>query len=432
MIGVVLGKGGHEISRWVALQEIPVVEQEHTAARLGANVRDVLHQRDQPRPLGGFFGEIIEWQQLHIQIGRFQNVDTCRRERGRDFCYNAATAGIMGMTMLIEQKFVLTSRPWHLCAMKHAETVTFGGSGLDRAAHLRPQAATLRGEKNAVTIVMWRGKILVDDADQLLRLPVTHKVSADVAADKIFLGLEDNVPIFASDISTWMPEGFDPAEAFSFFDKTRQVHPACANGGFADIRATMTALSPRDAELAATAKAVMEWHRSHRFCAKCGHESVMAMGGWQRDCPGCGAHHFPRTDPVVIMLITRGNSVLMGRSPGWPEGMYSLLAGFVEPGETIEAAVRREVFEESGVRVGAVSYLSSQPWPFPASLMFGCRGEALTDDIVIDPAEIEDALWVTREEMVDVFAGQHPKINPARAGAIAHFLLENWLSDRLD
>jgi NAD+ diphosphatase len=132
------------------------------------------------------------------------------------------------------------------------------------------------------------------------------------------------------------------------------------------------------------------------------------------------------------MLITHGNSVLMGRSPGWPEGMYSLLAGFVEPGETMEAAVRREVFEETGVRVGEVSYLASQPWPFPASLMLGCAGQAISRDITIDPSEIEDALWVTREEMMRIVAGEHASILPARKGAIAHFLLEHWLADRLD
>ena len=132
------------------------------------------------------------------------------------------------------------------------------------------------------------------------------------------------------------------------------------------------------------------------------------------------------------MLITHGNSVLMGRSPGWPQGMYSLLAGFIEPGETLEAAVRREVFEEAGVRVGAVDYLSSQPWPFPASLMFGCRGEALSQEITIDPNEIENALWISREEMMDIFSGTHHTILPARKGAIAHFLLENWLADRLE
>ena len=122
----------------------------------------------------------------------------------------------------------------------------------------------------------------------------------------------------------------------------------------------------------------------------------------------------------------------MGRSPGWPQGMYSLLAGFVEPGETLEAAVRREVFEEAGVQVGEVSYLSSQPWPFPASLMFGCAGRAISSEITIDPIEIEDALWVSREEMMQIFAGEHERILPARKGAIAHFLLENWLADTLD
>ena len=201
---------------------------------------------------------------------------------------------------------------------------------------------------------------------------------------------------------------------------------------FAELRRVMTWLSPRDAELAATAKAVQGWHLSHGFCARCGAETTITQAGWQRVCPACKTSHFPRTDPVVIMLITHGNSVLMGRSPGWPEGMYSLLAGFVEPGETLEAAVRREVFEESGVEVGEVSYLASQPWPFPASLMFGCQGRASSHKITIDPVEIEDALWVSREEMMDVFASKHPKILPARKGAIAHFLLENWLADRLD
>ena len=156
------------------------------------------------------------------------------------------------------------------------------------------------------------------------------------------------------------------------------------------------------------------------------------MAGWQRNCPDCGGKHFPRTDPVVIMLITHGNSALIGRSPGWPEGMYSCLAGFVEPGETLENAVRREVMEEAGVPVGAVSYLSSQPWPFPASLMFGCKGEALSTDIQLDPVELEDARWITREEMVQAFNGQHPEVRAPRKGAIAEFLLSGWLADRLD
>ena len=218
-----------------------------------------------------------------------------------------------------------------------------------------------------------------------------------------------------------------------FFDPTVQRHPALPQDhGFAELRGAMTLLSAREAELVATAKALLQWHRSHGFCSACGARSDMVMAGWQRTCPTCAAQHFPRTDPVVIMLVTQGNAVLLGRSPGWPEGMFSLLAGFVEPGETVEAAVRREVLEETGVTCGAVSYLASQPWPFPASLMIGMRTEALTRDIRLDPEELEAARWVTREELVQAFADRHPEIRPSRKGAIAHFILSNWLADRLD
>lgn len=323
--------------------------------------------------------------------------------------------------------------------MKKAETVTFGGSNLDRAAELRgdDQAiADAMADPSARAVLIWRGKPLIHRVRpaSLVRLVMDHPACA-VADSKaaVFLGREDGAPRFALDVSHWAPDDLDPSMLGGFLDPTEQHHPACAQDEvFAELRRTMTWLSPRDAELAATAKAVFGWHDTHRFCAKCGSASEMRQAGWQRTCPSCGAHHFPRTDPVVIMLITRGNSVLMGRSPGWPEGMYSLLAGFVEPGETLEAAVRREVFEEAGIRVGQVEYLSSQPWPFPASLMFGCKGEALTRDIEIDPQEIEDAIWVTREEMLAIFAGEHETILPARKGAIAHFLLENWLADTLE
>ncbi|MEM9522988.1 MAG: NAD(+) diphosphatase, partial [Pseudomonadota bacterium] len=219
----------------------------------------------------------------------------------------------------------------------------------------------------------------------------------------------------------------------AFFDTSEQRHPEMQDDRcFAEMRGFMTRIPPRDAELAAMAKAVIGWHRTHGFCARCGHETDITMAGWQTTCPSCKAHHFPRTDPVVIMLITRGNDVLLGRSHNWPAGMYSLLAGFVEPGETIEAAVRREVREETGVKVGDVRYLASQPWPYPMSLMIGCHGEALSDRITVDPEEIDHATWLTREEMLDVFAGCRPDVLPARKGAIAHFLLRHWLADRLD
>lgn len=326
--------------------------------------------------------------------------------------------------------------------MRHAETVTFGGSGLDRAAELRGDAATLDdwiAAGKAETLVSWRGKPLVNGLEQgapgaarLVRLAMDHPVLMQSVAPPVLLGRDAGRMVFIHDISGWVPEGLDDAALGQFVDLSEQRHPDLPEDCvFAELRRVMTWLDVRDAELAATGKAILGWHGTHRFCARCGAESRMEQSGWTRICGACGGQHFPRTDPVVIMLITRGNRVLMGRSHGWPEGMYSLLAGFVEPGETIEAAVRREVLEETGVRVGEVGYLASQPWAFPASLMIGCRGEALSDEIIIDPVEIDDALWLSREDIMQAFAGEHPFLSPARKGAIAHFLLRNWLADTL-
>jgi NAD+ diphosphatase len=322
--------------------------------------------------------------------------------------------------------------------MKLAETVTFGGSALDRAGELRNDTQAIEAlldDSGSRAILFWRGKPLIsnENPSSLVRLPLDHPVLEEAAAEIIFLGREEGAGRFAYDLSEWTPDDTDMAAIGGFLDPTEQRHPSLpASMVFAELRRVMTWLSPRDAELAATGKALLSWHEIHMFCARCGASTDMGQGGWQRRCPSCSATHFPRTDPVVIMLITHGNSVLMGRSPGWPDGMYSLLAGFVEPGETLEAAVRREVFEEAGVNVGEVRYLASQPWPFPASLMLGCAGVATSRDIKIDPVEIEDALWLSREEMMQIFAGEHARILPARKGAIAHFLLENWLADRLD
>ena len=318
--------------------------------------------------------------------------------------------------------------------MRHAETVTFGGSGLDRAAHLRCEPERLRDlmeAPEAGVLAHWRGKLLLGSEDRApVFLPHGHPVFRLADEAPVFLGLDGGAPRFARDVSSWEP-GEVPDTLGAFVDLSEQAHPSAPGAVFAELRANMTRLTPRDAELVATAKAILGWHETHGFCARCGARTEIALAGWQRDCPACGGHHFPRTDPVVIMLITHGNSVLMGRSPGWPEGMYSLLAGFVEPGESIEGAVRREVFEEAGIRVGEVAYLASQPWPFPSSLMFGCHGLATSREIEIDPAEIEDARWFSREDMLDALAGRHPEMKPARKGAIARFLIENWLADTL-
>ncbi len=320
--------------------------------------------------------------------------------------------------------------------MKNAESVTFGGSGLDRAAHLRGDASALTdllSKPEAGVLPIWRGKPLLElDTRKPVWLSAGHELFSYADEEPIFLGLDQNAPRFAQDISGWDPNEI-PDTLGAFHDPSEQRHPDVPTSkAFCELRANMSALSARDAELVAMAKAVLSWHETHGFCAKCGAKSAIAQAGWQRDCPSCGAHHFPRTDPVVIMLILRGNSVLMGRSPGWPEGMYSLLAGFVEAGESIEGAVRRETFEEAGIRVGRVDYLSSQPWPFPSSLMFGCLGVAISEDIKVDPEELEDALWVTREEMARSLIEDNPNLKPARKGSIARFLIENWLADTLD
>ncbi|MER8580206.1 NAD(+) diphosphatase [Mesorhizobium sp. M1423] len=173
--------------------------------------------------------------------------------------------------------------------------------------------------------------------------------------------------------------------------------------------------------------ALLAWHASHRFCSKCGTEAEMRAGGYKRHCPACGTEHFPRTDPVAIMLTATREKCLLGRGRHFGPGMYSALAGFIEPGETIEAAVRRETLEEAGIRLGRVVYHASQPWPFPYSLMIGCFGEPLNDDIHPDLNELEDCRWFLRDEVLSMLAREHPGglVTPPK-GAIAYNLIRAW------
>lgn len=302
--------------------------------------------------------------------------------------------------------------------------LAFTGSGLDRAAARRGDTDWQRG---AAVLPVWRGKICLDGG-RLVRLAPGHPALAGAGAPML-LGFDGAQAVAAQDISGWEPASL--AETTLFFDPTEQVHPLIPGGRFVELRGAMAGLSPLDGELAATARALLLWHASHRFCAACGQPSEPRQSGWQRVCPACNTPHFPRTDPVVIMLVARGDRVLLGRSHGWPEGMHSCLAGFIEPGETIEAAVRREVFEETGVRVGGVRYAASQPWPFPASLMLGMLGEAESEAITLDPVELEAAMWLGRDELAAMMAGVHPVLKAPRKGAIAHWLLTGWLEGRL-
>ncbi|QPH54835.1 NAD(+) diphosphatase [Pontivivens ytuae] len=316
--------------------------------------------------------------------------------------------------------------------------VTFGGADLDRAAHLRDRPEGLAAawtHPDTRVAAFWRGKPLLTEgeAPRLVWLEREHPVLDHAEEPPILLGLtQEGDPRFAADLTGWEAPVSDPDLLKQFLDPSRNPAEGLPEGtSFGDLRANMGRLEGGDAGNAAMARGMLEWHRTHRFCARCGHASDLAKGGWSRKCPACGASHFPRTDPVVIMLVTHGNDVLLGRSPGWPEGMYSLLAGFMEPGETIEAAVRRETVEEAGIQVGEVGYLASQPWPFPASLMIGCTGEALERDLRLDPVELDDAIWVSRERCAAAMDGRDPMLRPARKGAIARTLLDLWLRDTL-
>lgn len=314
--------------------------------------------------------------------------------------------------------------------------IVFAAEWENRLAELRTDSAALaglRGDSASRILPMWRGRPLVagESTTALAWLEPGHPVLADTSDEAIFLGRHEGVARFAVDTSSFVPEGLDEAAMSGFLDPTEYSHPTLPRDHrYAELRAVMTRLPGVEAAIASTARALMNWHRSHRFCSACGHRSDIALGGWQRVCPACRTPHFPRTDPVVIMLVQHGDSVLLGRSPGWPQGMYSALAGFVEPGESLEAAVRREVREETGVRVGEVRYVASQPWAWPNSLMLGFVARAETTEITLDH-ELEDARWVPRAELAQVMAGSHPVIRRPRSGAIAHELVTRWLDGHI-
>jgi NAD+ diphosphatase len=233
--------------------------------------------------------------------------------------------------------------------------------------------------------------------------------------EQVFLGTLQDRPVVATLAS---PEA---AELF-------QNDPALA---VVDLRSiAVRGLVPaEELGMLAMAKSLLDWHRRHRFCANCGAATQPAQAGFRRDCSACGGQHFPRTDPVVIMLITRGDRCLMGRQPRFADRMYSCLAGFLEPGETIEEAVRRETFEEAGIRVGAVRYMTSQPWPFPSNIMIGCIGEALTDEISFDGEELEDARWFTKDDVRRMLEGTHEHFDSPSPIAIANRLIREWVQE---
>lgn len=298
------------------------------------------------------------------------------------------------------------------------ETVFGPGLGyavntIDRLSALREDEAgveALRSEPGSRTAVLAGDQVVFADE----RTPWFHPAAAAALAParhSALLGRRDGRGLFAVAI--------DPPTEIAG-DTSLPLH---------DLRtlATEGTLPPDDLGALAQAKALFHWHRHHRFCANCGAPTQSASAGWRRSCPACAAQHFPRTDPVVIMMATDGERCLLGRQSRFPPGMYSCLAGFMEPGETIEDAVRRELGEEAGIAVGPVRYLGSQPWPFPASIMIGCLAEAATTAITLDDAELEDARWFSREETRAMLEGRHDAgLRCPPPMAIAHHLMRAW------
>jgi NAD+ diphosphatase len=286
----------------------------------------------------------------------------------------------------------------------------FCGQPLDRADYLRTDPEKLAAVRQADALLLRLDGLVpeIGAEGRLARAPLDGAADAEL----VFLGLLDGRAAFAA-----VPPGGDPDPAF-----TRQ-----------QTWNAMAQLPADELAIYGGARSVLDWHARHRFCAQCGQPTRPAKGGWQRTCPACGADHFPRVDPVAIMLVEypdeAGGKLLLGRQARFPPGRYSALAGFVEPGESIEEAVAREVFEEAGVGVKDVRYIASQPWPFPSQLMIGCVAYAESLDLVIDATEIEDARWFSRAEVAQAMAaleGSSSFIPPPRQ-AIAHDLLQWWL-----
>jgi NAD+ diphosphatase len=309
-------------------------------------------------------------------------------------------------------------------ASLQAMEMSFLGNTLDRQS-------TRRGDKSYISdllskpeteIVLSTDSTLVFSAGSQLKIGHNLEAANALGAntdEMVFLGIrpETGQALFA----TTLPYSDEDLEQ----NQDLQI---------LDLRtlALQSLFAPQDLGALAQARALIHWHRTHRFCSQCGVKSEMAEAGYRRDCPSCSAPHFPRTDPCVIMLISDGDRALLGRPARLPEGIYTTLAGFMEPGETIEQAVRRECMEESGIEVGEVQLISNQPWPFPANLMLGCVGKATSRDIEIEDDELEDCKWCDRDEVLKMVKDTHPeghKIPPSIS--IAYELIMGWLENRI-
>lgn len=310
------------------------------------------------------------------------------------------------------QKPVSDLGPWPLLG--------YTDSALDRAAERRVNLEFLSARFTEATsgFYLVSGEMIVLKAAGSSNDPLFH--TAEIASfasesERIFLGLlSSGAARFGLPVETQTVETLKTDPRFLVTD-LRSI-------------AVQGLVAPEHLPPLAEAKALLHWHARHRFCANCGHPSNVSDGGWRRDCPQCHTQHFPRTDPVVIMLAVRGDQCLLGRQTRFATGMWSCLAGFVEPGESVEDAARRETLEEAGIACGRVRYFASQPWPFPSSLMIGCHAEAISTDIKVDYSELEDARWFSREEAAAMLVRRHHDgLSTPPPVAIAHHIIRAWV-----
>lgn len=301
------------------------------------------------------------------------------------------------------------------------QPIPFSGNPLDRAGNRRRDPAWLAEALAAPAsrfLPFWRLSVLARESEPALawldRRVLAHAADSDAP---VFLGLADGVAHFAVDISSLE----EPLAALGV-DGAR----------FAEVRGLAGRLAAGEAGIAAQGRALLYWHDRHRFCSACGAPTSLREGGYMRKCEACNAEHFPRTDPAVIMVAWHGDRCILGRQKTWAPGMYSALAGFVEPGETIEEAVRREVKEEVGLDADEVVYYASQPWPFPSSLMIGCFAHVPDAEVEVDPLELDTARWFSREEVRRAIFSPDPSLGFALPGpfAIAHHLIKAWVERR--
>jgi NAD+ diphosphatase len=301
--------------------------------------------------------------------------------------------------------------------------IPFTGNPLNRASEKRTDQNWIeskRHDPSSLILPMWRLEPFFlgpEKSDPPIELGLLRPGIADSLAGAeapcIFLGLDGDRAVFAFDVS----EAADPAKA----------GPLAGLGHFREPRTAAQMASIKDAAIIGQAKAMIDWHQRHGFCPRCGAPTKLMDAGYRRLCGKCNAEHFPRVDPVVIMLATHGEACLVGRGKQFPRGMFSALAGFVEPGETIEEAVRRELMEEASVKVGEVTYHATQPWPFPSSLMIGCFAKAESRDVKADETELAEVRWIERKLARELIEGKRVDgLGVPPPIAIAHHLIKTW------